>query len=94
MKFNCGKSREQKLREAEERAYELNLEIENGAEHWGKFFAWFPTRVGENDCRWLEYYEQRVCYYSASIPYPGDILVMYSQHKRPITKDQQTHAST
>jgi hypothetical protein len=23
--------------------------------HWYKWFAWYPVRVGDNDCRWLEF---------------------------------------
>ena len=22
---------------------------------WHKWFAWYPVRVGDNDCRWLEF---------------------------------------
>lgn len=31
---------------------------------WHKVFAWWPRRVGPNDCRWLEYIQRR--YPSAS----------------------------
>lgn len=23
--------------------------------HWYKWFAWYPVRVGDNECRWLEF---------------------------------------
>lgn len=26
---------------------------------WHTWFAWFPVRVGEDDCRWLEKVERR-----------------------------------
>lgn len=26
---------------------------------WHRWFAWYPVRVGENECRWLEYVERR-----------------------------------
>lgn len=24
---------------------------------WRRWFAWYPVRIGKNDCRWLEYVE-------------------------------------
>jgi hypothetical protein len=56
VKFNCGPSAEQKVKnlrkEYEERA-------ENAAK-WQPFFAWLPIRIGEDECRWLEVVERRV----------------------------------
>lgn len=26
---------------------------------WHKFFAWYPVRVGDNECRWLETVHRR-----------------------------------
>lgn len=43
MKFNCGTS-EQRRRQA-------------ARDHWCTWhlwFAWYPVRVDDNDCRWLE----------------------------------------
>lgn len=55
MKFNCGPSPEAK------RA--LKLEAENKEQlrltNWHSFFALWPRRVGENDCRFLEQIERR-----------------------------------
>lgn len=39
MKINCGESWETKARRMLD---------------WHPYFAWYPIRVGENDCRWLE----------------------------------------
>jgi hypothetical protein len=44
MKINCGPTRDVKLKML--RA-------------WHPWFAWRPVRVGESDCRWLEYVERR-----------------------------------
>ena len=58
MRFNCGASRKTKFRLvkewAEARAQELR--------QWHKFFAWFPTRIEDNHCRWLETIERRYPY--------------------------------
>ena len=48
MKFNCGKTRAQKRAEKIERL-----------QNWHKWFAWYPVRVGDNDCRWLEYVSRK-----------------------------------
>lgn len=28
-------------------------------EQWHRWFAWYPVRVAENDCRWLEVVERK-----------------------------------
>ena len=44
MRFNCGESYEREcLRRME----------------WHKWFAWHPVKVGEHDCRWLEWVSRR-----------------------------------
>ena len=48
MKFNCGPSWEE--RKAAKIAYK---------EEWHPWFAWFPVRVGDRDCRWLETVERK-----------------------------------
>lgn len=48
MKFNCGMTRDAK------RAIKHNR-----LENWHKKFAWLPIRAGENDCRWLEFYDRK-----------------------------------
>jgi hypothetical protein len=50
MKFNCPKP-ETWEQEKERKA------------QWHRWFAWYPVRVGE-DCRWLEFVEQRAEYVS------------------------------
>jgi hypothetical protein len=39
MKFNCGRTWEEK-RDAKEK--------------WHRWFAWYPIRLGSRHCRWLE----------------------------------------
>lgn len=56
MKFNCGKSREEKVRDHNARMLEKAKSLR---EEWRRCFAWFPIRVGDNDCRWLEKVEYR-----------------------------------
>ena len=55
MKINCGPSADAKVLLARER---LRQDWENLSK-WHTVFAFFPIRVGENDCRWLEYIERR-----------------------------------
>lgn len=55
MRFNCGKTSEQKASEKWE-----------AKKQWHRKFAWWPTRVGPYDCRWLENVERKgtfVCGY-------------------------------
>ncbi len=54
MKFNCGP------------AYEVRWERRHKhLTNWHRKFAWFPVRVTEGDCRWLEYVERRGVYYAS-----------------------------
>lgn len=48
MKFNCGPTEQQRRQAARDRWCV-----------WHRWFAWFPVRVGANDCRWLETVERR-----------------------------------
>lgn len=48
MKFNCGPTQDERRRQERDRFCV-----------WHKWFAWFPVRVGTNDCRWLEMVERR-----------------------------------
>lgn len=50
MKLNCGISYAAKIRRLED---------------WHLWFAWKPVRVGEHDCRWLEYVERKGRYCDA-----------------------------
>ena len=43
MKFDCG-----------ETASEYFARLEK----WHRWFAWYPVRIGNRDCRWLEYVER------------------------------------
>lgn len=55
MKFNCGASEAVKRKSHKEHCEERIKELKQ----WRKVFALWPIRVGENDCRWLEYVEVR-----------------------------------
>lgn len=48
MKFNCGRTREEK--QAEYIRHHFN---------WHYKFAWWPVQVDKHDCRWLEFVERR-----------------------------------
>lgn len=50
MKFNCGET----LAEKKQRLGQ-----------WHRWFAWRPVRVGEKECRWLEYVERKGRYYAS-----------------------------
>ena len=43
MKFNCG-------------PFTKNLDSRLTWHHW---FAWYPVRISDNDCRWLETVDRR-----------------------------------
>lgn len=32
---------------------------ENRFSKWHRKFAWLPVRLGDNDCRWLEFIERK-----------------------------------
>lgn len=55
MKFNCGLTWDQKevLRQQRREAHLQYIRS------WHPAFAWFPKRVGNNQCVWLESYERR-----------------------------------
>lgn len=44
MTFNCGPTREEK---------------KAAKEKWHKWFAWYPVRIENHDCRWLETIERK-----------------------------------
>lgn len=52
MKFDCGPSRKTKIKRKES---------------WHDWFAWYPVRLAEHDCRWLETVERKgTLYYNFS----------------------------
>lgn len=55
MKLNCGLSREAKLAKARIEAESEAIELSK----WHQWFAWFPVRIAERDCRVLETVERR-----------------------------------
>jgi hypothetical protein len=48
VKFDCGPTRETKLERLQK---------------WHLWFAWHPVRLGENDCRWLEWVQRKGKYW-------------------------------
>ena len=62
MKFECGKRK--RLKKAAKKK-------------WHSYFAWYPIKVGFEDCRWLETIERRSVHvfrdmYFMGIPYRGE----------------------
>lgn len=55
MKINCGPSPEARRNTKQMRARAEQARLER----WHPFFAILPRRVGENDCRWLEWIERK-----------------------------------
>ncbi len=53
MKFNCGPKYTE-----EERTQRL-ADWRKEVREWKPKFAWLPTKVDRNDCRWLEWIEWR-----------------------------------
>lgn len=45
MIFNCGLTWEEKFKLKQQ---------------WHRWFAWYPVRTGDHECRWLEYIEQQL----------------------------------
>lgn len=50
MKFNCDKAKQRNKKKLEEF-------WDTHANKWVEEFAWWPVRVAEGDCRWLEMVE-------------------------------------
>ena len=44
MKFDCGKTFQERR---------------NRLRQWHKWFAWYPVKVEDHDCRWFEFVERR-----------------------------------
>lgn len=59
MRFDCG-------REAALRA--------KAREQWHRWFAWYPVRVSDESCRWLEWVERRI---EPAAAYDGVYLFHY-----------------
>lgn len=58
MKFKCGKTQAEK--QAKKNAkYQKELDHYVKITYWHDWFAWFPVKVGDADCRWLETVETR-----------------------------------
>lgn len=48
MRFSCGPTR-----------YEENRRLYHKLKEWHKWFAWYPVRLDENQCAWLETIERK-----------------------------------
>lgn len=60
MKLNCGPTQATKKQRAEDILREWATRIVDEGE---VVFAWFPIRLGDNDCRWLEKVKRNVIGY-------------------------------
>lgn len=56
MKFYCGPSKEEKAR----KAYQRYLEWVEYLKNWHDKFLWWPRRMEDGYCHWLETVERRV----------------------------------
>ena len=84
MKFDCG-----------EDPLKKGLREEDRLRGWHTKFAWFPVRIGDNDCRWLEFVERKCpsAYYTRC----GNKIVLSSNiydDKEYRAIDKQNDAST
>lgn len=41
---------------------------------WHPHFAWWPARLADHDCRWLEWIERRQEFYSGGTMWPFDLV--------------------
>jgi hypothetical protein len=55
MKFNCGRTPEEKRRRA---IAQYNIEIAR-LRNWHEYFTLLPKRIASGDCRWLEWVERK-----------------------------------
>lgn len=55
MRFNCGPD-----------GYTRRILKAKKMMDWHKHFCWFPVRLGEGDCRWLEAIERKYDYWCSS----------------------------
>lgn len=76
MKFNCGLTWAEKIA--------INNELR---QQWHKWFALIPRRVGNKECRWLEYIERKGETYFAMTGGMGGVKVKKWQYEyRVLTK--------
>lgn len=55
MKFDCDYFKDKR-----EARWKRRLEWFKKSQEWHKWYAWFPVKLGPNDCRWLETIETRI----------------------------------
>jgi hypothetical protein len=74
MKIDCGVERppltEKDRRNLEKWRAEGNAWVARRAHNtqWHLWYAWFPVRLADNDCRWFEWVERRIEYYGGVVP--------------------------
>lgn len=80
MKFDCG-VRYKPLSEKELRALERYMAAGDRwrAAHahkavWHRWFAWYPVRLTDHDCRWMEWVERRQEFYSGGTIWPMGLV--------------------
>lgn len=83
MKFDCGPSPEAKREAWLAVSYARRAEREK----WHPWFAWFPVRLGEHDCRFWEQVERRQRY-----RYPNLKLEEYWEYRPMQTVHRLTPA--
>ena len=65
MKFNCGPeskpltARDLRMLERAQLRGDRWRAAHAHLTRWHRWFAWFPVRISDDDCRWLEWIERR-----------------------------------
>jgi hypothetical protein len=71
MQFDCGvrypplTERDRRLLAKWRRKAAIWLSKREHKARWHSWYAWFPVRLADNDCRWLERIERRIEYHDA-----------------------------
>lgn len=84
MRFNCGPAckplTERQLRSLDRwrASGQRWLNARKHLTEWHPWFAWYPARVSDGDCRWLEWIERRIEYYGPPAP-----MVRSRQYRAP-----------
>lgn len=63
MKLRCGRYREALAH----RRLQRRIAACEKSRQWRRKFAWWPVKMGQHDCRWLEVYEERYVYARPSV---------------------------
>lgn len=52
MKLSCGPDQDTRRQRRRQKARDYWL-------NWHRWFAWYPVRIKEGDCRWMEFVERK-----------------------------------